>query len=138
MNEYELQRHLIDIVGETLYSDELQATEHGLKIGPQPGHNQPNYKNCRYDLEIEYEKFERWISTEDRVKAAMMTQIVLDLYDMYWNGDVESRDPLLKTVDGYKKNPNRGTPVFTNVIMSRQLNPKKDVMEYTLFFHVST
>lgn len=138
MNEYELQSHLINIVGAALFSDQMEATDGGLKIGPQPGHDKPNYKNCRMDIEIEYEKFETWISDEDRVKAVLLTRIVLDLFDLYWHGDVNSSDPLLKSVDGFAKNPNRGTPTFTNVIMNRRLNPQKDVMEYTLFFHVST
>lgn len=136
MKEYQLHQHIRKLVGDALYTFEWYEHDGIVRTGPQIGH-QPGYKSCRMDFEVTDEELETWADPVQRAKAEMMTVLVMDLCDLYWNGDVNSTDPLLKSVDGFVKNPARPEPVFANVQIIEEYKAKKNSTEFTLYFHVN-
>lgn len=125
MNKYELREHIIKIVADQLYADSPKKVE-----------RQDNFVNFRLDYEYKH-RLEFSSKEEERLRAEIMAALVLDLTDVYWDGDVESEDVFLKVVDGYVKNPHRPLPIFENVTIYREFRPVKNTIEFAIYFHVN-
>lgn len=108
----------------------------GKRFGPLVDRDSNDkLKNIR--LDFEFDGIDLTEMEESQVSAEIFYHITRDLVDMFWNGDTNSTDPLLKTVDGFKKNPNRDKPILTNGLIYREFRPMRDAVEYTIFMLVN-
>lgn len=89
-------------------------------------------------LRLDYELDNDQGFTHSQVCYLMFQQAHTDLVDLGRNGDVDSMDVLLRSINGANKRGIDwdGTYEITNAVAAAELRPKKNTTEYTAYFIV--
>lgn len=93
-------------VGTRILRKATEAVDDGINVDPTFSKISMTTVKLRLDWELSTEGLEDNIagdSLEDHVARLMATQTANDLEDLYIHGDTTSTDPLLKSLDGFRK-----------------------------------
>lgn len=104
-------------VGRRLARKASEGVDDGQNVDPTFAKISMTTVKIRLDWELTTETLEDNIegeSLEDHVARLMATQLGNDLEDLYINGDVDSSDALLKSLDGFVKRFLAGAHVVSN------------------------
>jgi hypothetical protein len=103
-------------VGERLARKATEGVDDGVNDDPSFSKISMTTVKIRLDWELTTESLEDNIegeALEDHVARLLATQLGNDLEDLYINGDTDSSDPLMKSLDGWIKRCLAGTHVIS-------------------------
>jgi len=101
-------------IGQRIMRKATEATDDGVNADPTFSKISLVTVKLRLDWELSTEGLEDNIegsSLEDHVASLMARQTANDLEDLYIHGDTTSPDPLLKSLDGFRKRARAGANV---------------------------
>lgn len=103
-------------VGERLARKATEGVDDGVNVDPSFSKISMTTVKIRLDWELTTESLEDNIegeALEDHVARLLATQLGNDLEDLYINGDTDSTDPLMKSLDGWLKRCLAGAHVIS-------------------------
>lgn len=114
MNEPTVDIDKVDI-GKRIMRKASEGVDDGVNADPTFSKITMTTVKLRLDWELTTEGLEDNIegnSLEDHVASLMARQTANDLEDLYIHGDTASTDPLLKSLDGFRKRARAGAVVY--------------------------
>lgn len=114
MNEPTVDIDKVDI-GKRIMRKASEGVDDGVNADPTFSKISMTTVKLRLDWELTTEGLEDNIegdSLEDHVASLMARQTANDLEDLYIHGDTTSTDPLLKALDGFRKNARANARVY--------------------------
>lgn len=101
------------------------------------GTRSPGAKGVRLDLEFTSEEIEGLEPVENAIANKMKQQIAEEVDELITFGDIDSNDPLLKTIDGEAKLGVRFSDIrISDALYAVNYNRGRDTIEYTVWFTV--
>ena len=103
------------------------------------GTRRPGAKGVRLDLDFTTEELEELEPVDNVIANKMKQQIAEEVDELITFGDIDSSDPLLKTIDGEAKLGVKFSDIrISDALYAVNYDRARDTIEYTVWFTVET